>query len=126
MKFILLIAIFGAALAAPLKVEYVLAPVPLKQNGDASRLVAVVPQNTPVIVIKFDKPILADVEKTSVFEENFEEIKITDGESSIVKLKTKGNLEKPVVVSVKDKKNGDSVKVMILKNGVEEVKDVKE
>ncbi|EFO97983.1 hypothetical protein CRE_16461 [Caenorhabditis remanei] len=112
----LLLAVIGAAIAAPLKVEYVLAPVPLKQSStDPTKLVAVVPLQTPTVVIKFDKPILAEIEKTSEFESNFEQVPIGNGgESVIVKLKVKSTLEKPAIVNIKDTKNGDSVKVMVM------------
>lgn len=75
-------------------------------------MIAIVPQNTTKIVIKFDKPILAEIEKSSDFEANFE-AKVFEKESKIVKLKAKGELKKPVIVSIKDKKNGNSVKVMV-------------
>ncbi|PIC43262.1 hypothetical protein B9Z55_004059 [Caenorhabditis nigoni] len=110
--------VIGSAIAAPLHVEYVLAPVPLKQKtDDKSKLIAIVPLNTSTIVIKFDKPFLAEIEKTSEFSANFDQALVGKGkESPIVKLLTKpGSLEKPVVVKIKDTKNGDSVKVMITK-----------
>ncbi|CAP22266.1 Protein CBG00988 [Caenorhabditis briggsae] len=115
--FILIVSfVIGSVIAAPLHVEYVLAPVPLKQKtDDKSKLIAIVPLNTSTIVIKFDKPFLAEIEKTSEFSANFDQA-LVGKESPIVKLLTKpGSLEKPVVVNIKDTKNGDSVKVMITK-----------
>ncbi|CAL2031319.1 unnamed protein product [Caenorhabditis brenneri] len=110
----LFLVLIGAATAAPLKVQAVMAPVPLKQSStDPSRFVAIIPFNATRIVLKFDSPISAEISKTSEFEVAFEEEQM-QGESPIVKLNPKaGGLEKPVIVEVTDKKSGDSAKVMI-------------
>ncbi|CAI2327610.1 unnamed protein product [Caenorhabditis sp. 36 PRJEB53466] len=111
---LLIFVAIGAALAAPLKVLFVLAPVPVKQSGtDGAKLIAVIPSNTTRLVLKFDKPILARIEKTAEFSAAFQDPGAASKESSVVRLEAIGELKRPVIVSVKDGKTGDAVKVLV-------------